>query len=134
MQEDIVVNGEVFPIRDNYTAGREFVKWKDRESTRVAFCAQRPWIVASSVKANIVLAAKDFSTTTTTTHKDAVVDSEGISLEGGEEEEDFKHPLHIDRNLYQEAISMCKLQEDFALWPERDDTEIGERGVSVSGV
>ena len=103
----------------------DFIRWHNKKHTRIAFCSQRPWIIASTVKANIVLAgnSKNVGNGNTT-----------IADEFLEEEEDFKNPTHIDQALYKEAISMCKLEEDFKLWPDTDDTEIGERGVSVSGI
>lgn len=146
MQTELVVGGEVFPVSDNdLSAGREYVKWQSRDTTRVAFCSQRPWIVASSVKANVLLAgrSKDVSRPSlpylpaaSPSGKQAVpsVDVQREEEEEDDEEEDFKHPSFVDEALYQEAISLCKLREDFTLWPERDDTEIGERGVSVSGM
>lgn len=88
--------------------------------TRVAYCAQRPWIIASTVRANIALAGR----------KICNADAGGI-LES--EVENFKKPTYIDTELYNDAIKMCKLKADLALWPAGDDTEIGERGVSVSG-
>jgi hypothetical protein len=122
VQRDVVVDGEVFPVTPGDSTGRDYVKWTCRDNTRVAFCSQRPWIVASSVKANVVLAGKD-------SPNQIKSKAESTQLD----EEDFKYPSYLDDALYHEAITMCKLNEDFRQWPERDDTEIGERGVSVSG-
>jgi ATP-binding cassette subfamily C (CFTR/MRP) protein 4 len=69
--------------------------------TRVAYCAQRPWILASSVCENITFA--------------------------GENEE------QVDEELYRLAVESCCIVPDLEGWPAYDDTEIGERGVSVSG-
>eukprot|EP01034_Spumella_vulgaris_P035073 gene35073-43244_t len=49
--------------------------------TTIAYCAQRPWILASSVKSNIALAGS----------KDHV-------------EENFKRPKHVDAELYALAV------------------------------
>ena len=139
MQTELLVGDEVFPVRDSLQSGREYVKWKNRRQTRVAFCSQQPWIVAASVKANIVLAGRASSSTPSEKGRLAGKQRiEGFSEvendEEDEEEEDFKHPAFVDTKLYEETLSLCKLREDCSLWPERDQTEIGERGVSVSGV
>ena len=68
-------------------------------ATRIAFCAQRPWILASSVRENIMFA-------------------------GSEEE---------DEALYRLAVESCNIVQDMLQWPSYDNTEIGERGVSISG-
>ncbi|CAE7714510.1 ABCC4, partial [Symbiodinium microadriaticum] len=86
-----------------------------QESTRIAYCAQRPWIIASSVRANVSLAGRK------------------ICNIGDGEAENFKRPTFIDSDLYNDAIEKCRLVDDLKLWPAADDTEIGERGVSVSG-
>ena len=68
-------------------------------ATRIAYCAQRPWILASSVRENITFA-------------------------GSEDE---------DEALYRLAVESCSIVQDMLQWPSYDDTEIGERGVSISG-
>jgi ABC-type multidrug transport system fused ATPase/permease subunit len=78
--------------------------------TTIAYCAQRPWILASSVKANIALAGS----------KDRV-------------EENFKRPQHVDSALYTLAVESSLIVDDLAQWPAYDDTEVGERGISISG-
>jgi ATP-binding cassette, subfamily C (CFTR/MRP), member 4 len=88
--------------------------------TRVAYCAQRPWIIASTVRANITLAGRKICNA-----------EAGSALES--EIENFKKPTFVDTALYNDAIKLCKLKADLGLWPAGDDTEIGERGVSVSG-
>ena len=39
----------------------------------------------------------------------------------------------VDENRYQQAISICALDHDIALLPNGDETEIGERGITLSG-
>ena len=72
-------------------------------STRIAYCQQRPWILASSVKQNIVIAGAGDSDVT------------------------------VDEELYRLAVESCCIVQDMLQWPAYDNTEIGERGVSVSG-
>lgn len=74
-----------------------------KESTRIAYCHQRPWILASSVRENIIFAGHNGS--------DEVVDEE----------------------MYRLAVESCCIVQDMQVWPAYDNTEIGERGVSVSG-
>ncbi|EGW33918.1 uncharacterized protein SPAPADRAFT_148152 [Spathaspora passalidarum NRRL Y-27907] len=38
-----------------------------------------------------------------------------------------------DENVYQETISACQLIPDLAILPDGDDTQVGEKGVSLSG-
>jgi ABC-type multidrug transport system fused ATPase/permease subunit len=78
--------------------------------TTIAYCAQKPWILASSVKANIALAG---------------------SVDRGEE--NFKRPQHIDSALYTLAVESTLIVDDLIQWPAYDDTEVGEKGISISG-
>lgn len=78
--------------------------------TRIAYCAQRPWVVASTVCANITLAGPTAEYT-----------------------KDYKHPNVTNTELYARSIECCRLQPDLDMWPDGDQTEIGERGVSISG-
>lgn len=39
----------------------------------------------------------------------------------------------INEKLYQRAIECCALQHDLDLLPNGDDTEIGEKGITLSG-
>ena len=72
------------------------------DTVRIAYCAQRAWIIANSVRTNVLMA--------------------------GEESQDASNS-----ELYKLAISSSRLQEDLDAWPSSDLTEIGERGVSISG-
>lgn len=75
---------------------------------RLAFCSQRPWILATSVRSNITLAGKNGDIAA--------------------------HPhLISDQQLYDTALDSCRLREDMTQWSASDLTEIGERGVSISG-
>lgn len=59
---------------------------------------------------------------------------EMVSTENNDEGAvDFKNPKYIDDTLYKLAIDTCRLNTDLDQWPDEDMTEIGERGVSVSG-
>jgi ABC-type multidrug transport system fused ATPase/permease subunit len=46
---------------------------------------------------------------------------------------DYKTPSAVDEELYKLSLEVCCLRTDLEIWPDGDDTEIGERGVSVSG-
>jgi ABC-type multidrug transport system fused ATPase/permease subunit len=82
---------------------------------RIAYCAQRPWILATSVKANVTLA--------------------GVQLGDGPDPNrvNYKNPTHIDVDMYRMAVESSLIVDDMAQWPAYDDTEVGERGISVSG-
>jgi ABC-type multidrug transport system fused ATPase/permease subunit len=77
-------------------------------NAKFAYCAQRPWIIAASVQANITMAGKLETT-------------------------DFKNPAGLDDGLYRSAIESTMLIDDMSRWPAGDRTEIGERGLSISG-
>jgi len=81
------------------------------ENCSIAYCAQRPWILAASVKSNITLAGKYL----------------------GEGKVNYKHPTNIDQALYAMAVESALIVDDFKQWAAHDDTEVGERGISVSG-
>jgi ABC-type multidrug transport system fused ATPase/permease subunit len=51
----------------------------------------------------------------------------------GKYEGNFKAPDNIDEELYAMALESCKIVDDLSMWPAYDDTEVGERGISVSG-
>lgn len=76
----------------------------------VAYCAQRAWIVAASVKANVTIAGRN-----------------------GHHEKNYKQPKSMDYELYARAVETCLLIDDMIGWAGYDETEIGERGVSISG-
>jgi ABC-type multidrug transport system fused ATPase/permease subunit len=82
-----------------------------QSGARIAYCAQRPWILAASVKSNITLAGA---------HQ-------------GEGKVNYKNPTHVDQELYRRAVESSLIVDDMAQWPAYDDTEVGERGISVSG-
>jgi len=77
------------------------------ESVKIAYCSQRAWILAATVRANITLAGKH----------------DGY----------FKDPQNIDEELYKCSLECCKIVEDLLMWPAYDSTEIGQRGISISG-
>ena len=39
----------------------------------------------------------------------------------------------FDKERYQQVVAACALEPDFAMWPAADATEIGERGINLSG-
>ncbi len=45
----------------------------------------------------------------------------------------FKAPEGIDDDLYTLALESCKIVDDLGQWMAYDETEIGERGISISG-
>eukprot|EP00210_Caulerpa_lentillifera_P008112 g7746.t1 len=63
----------------------------------ISYCAQVPWIMAATVRDNIVF--------------------------GNE----------FDEDLYDQVISSCALKVDLEQFPFGDQTEIGERGINLSG-
>lgn len=65
---------------------------------RVAYCSQVPWIMAASLKDNIL----------------------------------FQAPF--DKERYNSVINACALNQDLAELPAGDMTELGERGINLSGV
>ncbi len=73
------------------------------EHPRIAFCPQIPWIFSASVQENIIVS--------------------GISLDRSQ----------YDKGMYDLALSSCCIEEDLKQLPDRDATEIGEKGVSISG-
>ena len=91
-----------------------------KKGLRIAYCSQRPWILASSVYNNIILAGDNNDDGITNEEKDNTND-------------DFLNPKHTDEALYELAVENCQLIPDFLEWPDYDMTMIGERGVSISG-
>lgn len=64
---------------------------------RVAYCSQVPWIMAASLRDNVL----------------------------------FQAPMEPER--YNTVISACALSQDLSELPAGDQTELGERGVNLSG-
>lgn len=42
-------------------------------------------------------------------------------------------PLAVDEQLYARVVDACALGADFAMLPNGDKTEIGEKGINLSG-
>lgn len=99
--------------------------------TRFAYCVQQPWIIAGSVKSNIVMASrrdkKSLNSALDLPNDDVNTAESSTALDS------YKLPPHIDESLYSLALSTASLRSDLSLWPHGDSTEIGERGISVSG-
>ena len=66
----------------------------------MSYCAQKPWILAGSIKENITFGAKGSP---------------------------------VDEKRYQRALEVCALGPDLEALPAGDATEIGERGINISG-
>ena len=109
-----VVLGELKQVPEHSLSGKAIppADMRIAHGLRLAYCAQRPWILASSVRSNITLAG-----------------SHTVSAR----DEDYKHPSFVDEDLYRIAVESCCIVADMEQWPDYDDTEIGERGISISG-
>jgi ATP-binding cassette subfamily C (CFTR/MRP) protein 4 len=92
--------GEVHP-----STSRDGPPQRMRCTEKIAYCAQRPWIMADSVRNNILLGRKGGG--------------------GGGEDK--------DEELYAQAVEACLIVEDLSGWPGYDLSEVGERGISISG-
>lgn len=87
----------------------------DGKRLRFGYCQQRPWVLSGSVRCNICVAEK-------------VTDNDVT-----DRDYDFKNPVINNDSLYATAIESSSLLTDLEQWPDYDLTEIGERGVSISG-
>ena len=90
----------------------------------IAYAAQDPWIRNQSVRANITW--EDWPA--------AAADGEGV------EDRPRTGPgtknnaaTAADPAWYDTVLDACALRPDLASWPAGDDTEIGEKGVTLSG-
>lgn len=54
-------------------------------------------------------------------------------IEAGTVKENILFGLSYDEPRYRTVITACALEEDLAAMPAGDETEIGERGISISG-
>jgi ABC-type transport system involved in cytochrome bd biosynthesis fused ATPase/permease subunit len=119
-----------------------------RPNCRIAYCAQRPWILAGTARSNIVLAGDEANqhSSSMPLNEDIAsflrLDKQEIDLDSldhvdlairNQNYDVFKNPIRINDTLYQKAVESCQLSNDFELWPHGDMTEIGERGISISG-
>jgi ABC-type multidrug transport system fused ATPase/permease subunit len=73
----------------------------------IAYVAQTPWIFAASIRQNVTIAG------------------DGWNYRGNGNQ--------LDWRLYAKAFEKCKLVQDMEVLPAYDITEIGERGISISG-
>lgn len=76
-----------------------------RLAGRVAYAPQEAWLMNATLRENVVF------------HFDAAADVSAASIEA----------------RYQHAVQSCALAADIAMLPAGDATEIGERGISLSG-
>lgn len=82
---------------------------------RVAYAAQNPWIMSSSVRENITFFRKFDQT-----YYDLVLDGGSLTLD-----------LPNDRPTDLSPIA-CALRQDISLLPDGDLTEVGEKGITLS--
>jgi hypothetical protein len=88
------------------------------------------------VKANITMAGIIESSPESDAEENPLLNGQGVVSSDSPPSTapaDFKNPRHINEKLYRTAIETCRLTADLDQWPDEDLTEIGERGVSVSG-
>ena len=83
-------------------------------NVQIAYCAQKPWILADSVRANITI-GRGANAVATVPQEDT-------------EQGEVDHP-----DLFEMAMESCMMVEDLLQWPCYDSTELGERGISISG-
>lgn len=101
----------------------------------VGYCGHEPWILNTTARMNILIGdhrpvtileqqrrrrRKRFGTD--------VVPSSMMSSETMQSLE-----ASVDEERYQAAINACALCDDFMQWPNGENTELGERGLSISG-
>jgi len=101
--------GETCAVRRSQGLGNT-TQVKIAPRSRLAYCQQKPFIISSSVRGNVMMAGKE-----------------------DDESSDFRTPRYIDQKLYEKALSICNLLPDLESWPDYDESEIGESGVSLSG-
>ncbi|KAJ1407363.1 ABC transporter transmembrane region-domain-containing protein [Ochromonadaceae sp. CCMP2298] len=108
-----------------------------RAGTRVAYCAQRPWILASSVRSNVVLAGREEGDVGGLGETELDLEQrQGQSEQQRQQQQemqqemqqlrfDFKQARTLDLPLYTTAVESCLLVDDMSKWPAYDDTEVG---------
>ena len=93
------------PSEDNLTKGGNFFAENSRSNKRprIAYCAQIPWIFSATIKENVVVSAESNDRTL------------------------------LDEDLFKLSMESCSIVEDLKQLPNGQNTEIGEKGVSISG-
>lgn len=82
----------------------------------VSYCAQTPWLEHMSIRVRITL-----PNWLKYVEIDNVVQENIV----------FRSPFNEER--YQQVLECCALNPDLAIFEDGDETEIGARGVSLSG-
>jgi ATP-binding cassette, subfamily C (CFTR/MRP), member 1 len=89
----------------------------------VAYTQQDPWIVNATLRDNILMGDATFSPTFSST-----------SLPSSSSSTPFKSmPPGVDAARYAAALDACALRPDLSILPAGEATEIGEKGVNLSG-
>ena len=92
---------------------------------RVSYCAQKPWILAGSIRDNITfgtLQGEAKSPEPQTPNVNPALQPKPLLCKEA-----------VDEERYRRAIECCALGPDLSALPAGDATEIGERGINLSG-
>ena len=102
----------------------------------VAYCAQEPWIRNATLRDNILFStgAQDvapahtsYSSSSSSIPLSSVAAARAV--QGGEEQ----YTELARRERYDRVVKCCALEPDVKMLPDGDATEIGERGLNLSG-
>jgi len=110
----------------------------NKQSPTISFCSQQPWIQNASLKNNILGTMVDLVYEEDMDELDEDIDDDDVK-EGDEEGielvETSKKMMSKGRleRRYEEAVRICQLLPDLQSLPDGERTEIGERGINLSG-
>eukprot|EP00750_Incisomonas_marina_P008481 INCI15489.3.p1 GENE.INCI15489.3~~INCI15489.3.p1 ORF type:complete len:1480 (-),score=235.88 INCI15489.3:489-4928(-) len=96
-------------------------------ASSVAYCAQTPWIFSATLRDNITFGSLQRTAKAELAVAEGTVGSESKSSETDET------AIADAETRYREAVRCCCLEPDVAALPAGDATEIGERGINLSG-
>jgi ATP-binding cassette, subfamily C (CFTR/MRP), member 1 len=85
---------------------------------RLAYFSQSPFIMNATVRDNIIFGHGYADSDETNNQK--------------QQQQQQQHAV-VDEDLYQRALACCALKHDLELLPDGDLTEIGEKGITLSG-